>query len=237
MPFKFNIRRNKFLVLKIIGDSEAMPIKSVKIFSVIVLVSIWPGIAVAISDDLKRFANSSVHNALVYHIWVSQSNRMCGSKTPPKSLTPRSVAELGRVTFPLDSKFPLAGAWAESWKGQACGREVIFNFVCHAQGGKFPKCTFKMPGTTKANYILQRDVSGHLKGQLLGGENQTNCSTLNPIDSIGLDASDFFEDENEVPQGSFLERWTFMVCGERRTAKLFFFPNARGGMKFVIKAE
>ncbi len=195
--------------------------------------STWSDSVFAENKDYTRYLSSKAHNAVLYQIWVLQSKRMCGSTEGPKSVVPLRFGKPQGFKFLANSKFPVAGIWSESWRGKACGREVIFNFICQGQNGKSPICEHLMPGATRTNYILQKDVFPNVLLQLKPKE----CPNPIPIHSEAMKISDFFGRQEKTTKGTFAEKWSFLACGEQQNVNLLFFPSDRGGMQFVVKLE
>jgi hypothetical protein len=137
------------------------------------------------------------------------------------------------VAFAQDGS-PNAGAWMESFPVRGCGNDTILhlNFVA-GEGGKL-NAFMSLPGTTRADLILQHDALSYaFLGPRLRVKDCERMFVTNTrfetLDSIPVpDASAKTKPLPKVSARAWREVWSVSGCGHRFDVPMRFIPDETG---------
>jgi hypothetical protein len=145
------------------------------------------------------------------------------------------------VAFAEDGT-PNAGAWVESFPVRGCGNDTILhvNFAA-GEGGKF-NVFASLPGTTRADLILQHDALAYaFLGPRLRVKDCTQMAVTNTrfeaLEPVPVpDASAKTKPLPRVTARAWREVWSVFGCGRRFDVPMRFIPDETG-TQMVQKTE
>jgi hypothetical protein len=190
----------------------------------------------AVPPDLARYIASPEHQkmAIAAAQWTSQ--RLpdgCAAAelrlaTPIIVLRPARFDAAGRL---------LDGIWQEPVQATGCGRTRRLNVMTIAAPDKAPRVISLLPGTTRADPLLQRDG---LRYAFIGASVLArDCKQLAVIDTRfaafeGTPAPDARPGFDPRP---WREVWTIWACGKVMDMPVHFAPDATGTAIHVVPKE
>lgn len=128
---------------------------------------------------------------------------------------------------------PVLGAWAEDVEGTGCGRKVRFNVFTRVDLDRFPKVEALMPGETRADPPLQREIL--TRAFKVVSDVGTSCD-----DRIVTDTRfAAFEGSGDAiaEKRPWRETWIVEACGKRYDVPVHFLPYGHGTAVRVIPTE
>ncbi len=156
----------------------------------------------------------------------------------PALMSDRSqVTPIRRVTFALDG-FPDFGAWKESFPVSGCGNDTIINFYFVVRYNEKIDTFIALPGTTRADLILQRDARMQaLTGGALMVKDCKNLTITNTkFESYGLSHPATPDPGPLHRLRPWWETWTMVGCGHKVEVPIDFTPDATGTL-IVVPAK
>jgi hypothetical protein len=152
------------------------------------------------------------------------------------SVTLRGLTVLAPVTIEDGAEHPAQGAWIWRYDFARCGVTHIYNavFVADTASGR-PMARDHLPGTTRADARLVRDVAGHVAtaGRVVSG--QPDCRELQIADTRVEPTT---PDNNFDRTQPWAESWTVLACGRQVLIPVRFVPDsAGGGTRFTIPLD
>ncbi len=122
----------------------------------------------------------------------------------------------------------VSGGWKQIVDEQGCGINRVLNVLVWAQESKGLSVMPLLPGTTHADFVLQKDAVKYAVQALatVPGGREANCK-------IGYVAdTEFVEQENTTLPGAkgppWRELWTLASCTQKMLMPVHFIPDATG---------
>jgi hypothetical protein len=187
--------------------------------------------AAAFADDQEQFKKLLSDPAQIEH-----AVRVAGRSTvfqqnpcPTAQFTPQNRTVIYEPpVFDATSKI-VAGAWKLSVDEEGCGAQRVLNVVVRAQGPNTIAVTPLLPGTTRADPVLQRDAVKFVRQAIMTtpeAREPDSCQTGYIADT------EFVEEETtRLPDSkgpSWRELWTLVSCSKRMEVPVHFIPDVTG---------
>jgi hypothetical protein len=139
----------------------------------------------------------------------------------------KKISFYKQPSFDSGSKL-VDGAWKQVVDEEGCGVRRILNVLVFAQGQNNVSVVPLLPGTTRADAILQRDAVKFAvqAAATVPGGREENCQ-------IGYVAdTEFIEQESVTLEGakgpSWRELWTLVSCTHKMQIPVHFIPDSTG---------
>jgi hypothetical protein len=120
------------------------------------------------------------------------------------------------------------GAWKQVVNEQGCGATRVLNVFVYAQGPSNISVVPLLPGSTRADPILQKDAVQFVvqAAATVPGGHDPNCQNEYIADT------EFVEQDNVTLEGAkgaaWRESWTFVSCARAMQIPVHFIPDASG---------
>lgn len=181
-----------------------------------------------VPPDLARYIASPEHQKMVLAAaqWINQ--RLPDGCAAPAFRVAAPVIVLRPARFDATGR-PIAGIWHEWVEAAGCGRARRLNVMTIAAPNKAPSVLPTLPGTTRADPLLQRDG---LRYALIGAAPLAakDCKKVAITDTRfdafeGTPAPDARPGFDPRP---WRETWTVWACGKAIDVPIHFAPDATG---------
>jgi hypothetical protein len=122
----------------------------------------------------------------------------------------------------------VSGAWKQVVDQEGCGNKRVLNVLVWAQESKGLSTMPLLPGTTHADFVLQKDAVPYAVQALatVRGGREANCQVGYVADT------QFVEQETTTLPGakgpSWRELWTLESCTQKMLVPMHFIPDATG---------
>jgi hypothetical protein len=189
-----------------------------------------PFCTTALADDqanlLKLLADPTVQQN-----FINSAVRSAVLVNNPRPSAQFSVTDKIAVYEPLvfdGSGLLVTGAFKRAVNEQGCGTSRILNVLLWVQGAKSIATGALLPGTTRADPVLQKDAAGYAfnTANILASSSVENCQTPYLADT------EFIEQESVVLEGakgpSWRELWTLVWCTKKMQIPMRFIPDRTG---------
>jgi hypothetical protein len=175
------------------------------------------------------FLKSDAHRRALYDKAREQNARLPGSCPTVVYSLPGVITFFEPVTTDADGT-PTQGVWAEAVDAAGCGMTRRYNIVTLAPPGKPLRTEAMLPGTTKADPLLQRDSLAQVYEAMTAATNQRDCKNVAITDTRfeayeGGPVKNAKSGPNARP---WRELWTLWACGRIVEVPLHFVPDEKG---------
>jgi len=186
---------------------------------------------------LETYLTSPSYNAMISDMAL-RNERALSTGCLTSTVEKRSNLQiLQEPRFAGTQEAPVAGSWKDQVEINRCGRKAYHNFLFVAQPDKQPELVVLMPGTTRTNPVLQRDVLVYVGGQakLLADQKCFGFELPRILNTA-------FEKENKplksdgtgkMTQGEWQEIWSYDVCGQKEDFRVLLRVKPDGTSEFI----
>jgi hypothetical protein len=173
-----------------------------------------------------EFLRSDGHRAAVLKAATEQAAGLPGGCPDARF----RIGEIGLFRPPqLDGGGRIVhGLWREQVMAEGCGTIELLNIFALARPGGDPQLLGGLPGTTRADLVLQRRalpiaVQGAVQGTARGQAGEAaKCTNVRVVDTV------LAADAPSDRMAPWRERWTVLACDEAHEVPLRFTPAADG---------
>lgn len=182
--------------------------------------------------ELLNYISQPAHIKAVMDVIRAQAAQipMCNPTNAKKLVMRRELTAPGPVLFGANGQ-PSGGRWTETLTLNGCSQSGIFNVMTFVDRSGQIHTVGLLPGTTKADPLLQRDAS-EIAFSIVAGHGTAGCKleVWRIIDTAvagfsGAPAFDMQPGHNSRP---WRENWTVLACNVQVIVPLDFIPDATG---------
>lgn len=198
--------------------------------------------AEVVSDARKIVADSPIHKFIyskasyrkMYEIAVYLDRKLSIECSSRYDIKPLKLVILQPITMPTGASEPSWGAWKYQFEALRCGKTKIYNMFFGVRNGKFNNGPL-FPGNSIASPVLLRDAAkAAIGGAVINSK--TKCrDDFEIYDIKTVQMPDNTQTSSDRKQGSWVDEWTFLACGEKITSLMEYVPDGKGGTSFSSK--
>lgn len=182
-------------------------------------------------SPIHKFVYSEASYRKMYEVAVFQDRKLsieCGTRYDIK---PQKLVIMQPITMEEGVLEPSAGVWKYQFEALRCGKTKIYNMIYGVQNGILKNVPL-FPGNTISSPMLLRDaVRAAIGGAII--KSKSKCSKdlqVYDVETIVLP-----EASSSQPEGSWVDKWTFLACGEMIISHMVYVPDGNGGTSFHSK--
>ena len=197
----------------------------------LVLRLMLPGVAHSQAFDpvpFQTFLSSDVNKRLVTGALTSMPAEVFHT-CPGLVISKAAVHVVEAIAFGADG-VPTSGVWWERFPVQGCGNDTVLNIHFAATGDDNIEATATLPGSTRADPLLQRDAK--LYAYVGAASHATSCRQFfvknSQFGGYGLRSPGHPDPGNGARFRPWRETWTIVGCGRTFQVPMEFVPDATG---------
>jgi hypothetical protein len=177
----------------------------------------------------------------LYNVGVGWDRRLgsqldCKSQYHVKTI---SLIVVAPINLSENSPHPSQGSWIHRFELERCGETKIYNAIFTSKDGERPQVRPLVPGTSTASLQLISDSMRSAvatASRIIAKEKRTNdCKELLLADMAVTEKPHDVVQDGKKFTGVWLERWSFLACGQPAEVFMEFIPDGEGGATYVAK--
>lgn len=179
------------------------------------------------TEETAKYLGSQEYQKSLYDLgvyWDRKVLKLQENCMGQYTINPISFAIIKPLKFSGANTTPIDGVWTFRYKFTRCGESITYNALNIARDNQKPQIVSLVPGTTKCDPILLKDVYSGVYANLAihNIKNNTTCKTATVLDT-----------EVTMPQTiqnkNWEEKWTILECDKKVETAFCFVPSEKNG--------